>query len=147
MVIAVDYMKDIFNVFDKSDSINVYTVGEVTSYKKGTKEYKGIIECWYEMIEDAYDMPAFGVSLHNETLEAMKNGRWIEFEFAEKLECNGLPFEKLLIQVENVYQGFNLIRYNPEKGYDGRCFYFNLVDKDMSKLSEYLAFLGQNTAK
>lgn len=146
MVIAVNYMREIFNVFEKADSINVYTVGDMKSYKSGTEEYKGIITCWYDMIEDAYDMPAFGVSLHNETLEAMKSGRWIEFEFGSKQEYNGMTFEKLLIQVESVYQGFNLIRFNSEKGYDGRCFYFNLVDKDMSKLSDYLAVLGQKSA-
>lgn len=142
MVIMANYMREIFEVFDKADAINVYTVENLKSYKSGTDEYNGIISRWNEMIENAYDMPAFGVSLHNETLEALKNGRWIEFEFNEKQTYNGMTFEKLLIQVESVFQGFNLIRYNSEKGYDGRCFYFNLVDKDMSELSDYLAFLG-----
>lgn len=142
MVIMANYMREIFEAFDKADAINVYTVGNLKSYKSGTDEYNGIILRWNEMTENAYDMPAFGVSLHNETLEALKNGRWIEFEFNEKQTYNGMTFEKLLIQVESVFQGFNLIRYNSEKGYDGRCFYFNLVDKDMSELSDYLAFLG-----
>lgn len=143
MAITVNYMSDISNVFENADCINVYTEGVVKAYKSGTDEFKGIIACWYEMIEGAYDMPAFGVSLHNETLDAMKSGRWIEFEFDNKQEHNGMSFEKLLIQVESAYKGFNLIRYNPEKGYYGRCFYFNLVDKDMSQLSDYLAFLGR----
>ena len=145
MVIAVNYMREIFNVFDKADCINVYTAGDMKSYKSGTEEFKGIISCWNEMTEGAYDMPAFGVSLHDQTLEAMKSGRWIEFEFSKKQEYNGMTFEKLLIQVESVYQGFNLIRYNSEKGYEGRCFFFNLVDKDMSVLSDFLAVLGQKS--
>ena len=143
MAISVNYMSDISNVFENADCINVHTEGVVKAYKSGTDEFKGIIACWYEMIEGAYDMPAFGVSLHNETLDAMKSGRWIEFEFDNKQEHNGMSFEKLLIQVESGFKGFNLIRYNAEKGYYGRCFYFNLVDKDMSQLSDYLAFLGQ----
>lgn len=143
MVIAVNYMREIFNVFEKADCIKVYTAGDIKSYKSGTEEYSGIISCWYEMIEHAYEMPAFGVSLNNETLEAMNSGRWIEFEFDKKQEYNGMPFEKLLIQVESVFKGFNLIRFNRENGYSGRCFYFNLVDRDMSNLSDYLAILGQ----
>ncbi|MCH5142697.1 MAG: hypothetical protein J1G07_03165 [Clostridiales bacterium] len=143
MVIAINYMREISNVFEKADCINVYTEGEVKSYKSGTDEFKGIITCWYEMIEGAYDMPAFGVSLHDETLEAMKSGRWIEFEFDNKQEHNGMSFEKLLIQVESGFKGFNLIRYNAEMGYYGRCFYFNLVNNDMSRLSDYLTVLGK----
>lgn len=142
MVIAVNYMREIFTCFEKADSINVYTAGDVKTYKSGTNEFKGIISCWDEMLENAYDMPAFGVSLHADTLEAIKSGRWIEFEFSKKQEYNGMTFEKLLIQVESVYKGFNLIRYNPENGYSGRCFYFNLVDNDMSNLNDYLAILG-----
>ncbi|MCH5148846.1 MAG: hypothetical protein J1G05_05755 [Clostridiales bacterium] len=143
MVIAANYMREISNVFEKSDCINVYTAGDVKTYKSGTDEFKGIISCWYEMIEGAYDMPAFGVSLHAETLEAMKSGKWIEFVFNEKKVYNGMTFEKLLIQIESGFKGFNLIRYNSENGYSGRCFYFNLVDNDMSKLSDYLADFGQ----
>ena len=142
MVIAVNYMREIFEVFDKAECINVYTNGEVKSYRCGTTEFNGIMECWNEMLEGAYDMPAFGVSLHNETLEVMRIGRWIEFEFDQKKKYNGMTFERLLIQVESAFQGFNLIRFNAENGYAGRCFFFNLVDKDMSKLSDYLAVLG-----
>lgn len=144
MVITVEYMRDIFQVFDKAESINVYTFGEMNPYKNGTEEFNNIIACMNEMLEGAYDMPAFGVSLHNETVEAMKSGRWIEFEFGNKHEYNGMTFEKLLIQVESIFKGFNLIRYNSGKGYDGRCYFINLVDNDMSKLCEYLAFLGSN---
>ena len=146
MVIAVEYMREIINVFDKAERIKVFSEGEATTYNCGTDEYKGITECWYEMIANAYEMPAFGVSLNNETVKALKSGRWIEFDFGKRLEINGMPFEKLLIQVESNYKGFNLIRYTKERGYDGRCFYLNLVDNDMLKLSEYLAFLAQNTA-
>ena len=146
MVIVANYMREIFEVFDKADSINVYNDGKAESYKCGTEEYNGIISCWYEMLENAYDMPAFGVSLNRETLEVMKNGRWIEFQFNKKLKHNCMTYEKLLIKVESAFQGFNLIRFNSENGYEGRCFYFNLVDKDMRKLSDYLAFLSQKSA-
>ncbi len=139
-------MEDIFNVYEKAVAINVYTVGDKKTYQSGTKEFRDILKCWNEMLENAYDMPAYGVSLHKQTLEEMKSGRWIEFDFGKQLEYNGMPFEKLLVQVESVYQGFNLIRYNKKGGYDGRCFYINLVGKDMSKLCEFLALLGQKPA-
>ena len=145
MVIVANYMREIFEVFDKADCINVYADGAVKYYKSGTEEYNAIILRWNEMLEGAYEMPAFGVSLNKETLEVMKSGRWIEFQFAQKYKCNGMTFEKLLIKVESAFQGFNLIRFNTENGYEGRCFYFNLVDRDMSKLNEYLTFLEQKS--
>ena len=142
MVIAVNYMRELFNVFEKAACINVYSSGDIKAYKSGSDVFKGIMKCWNEMIEGAYDMPAFGVSLHADTLEAMKSGRWIEFEFPKKLEYNGMTFEKLLIQVVSGYKGFNLIRYNTENGYSGRCYFFNLVDRDMSNFSDFLANLA-----
>lgn len=142
-MLTVENMEDIFNVFDKAECINIYTAGDIKTYLKGSEEYSGIVGRWEKMIDGAHDMPAFGVSLNDHTLEAMKSGRWIEFDFKKKLEHGGMPYEKLLVQVESVYTGFNLIRYNKKGGYDGRCFYFDLVGKDMGELCDYLAIIGQ----
>ena len=43
-----------------------------------------------------------------------------------------MPFEKLLVEVGKEFYGFNIIRYTSERGYDGRCFYIDLVNKNMS---------------
>ena len=54
-------------------------------------------------------MPALGVSLHNETLEALKNGKWIRLEFQNQQDFNGLVFSALLFKLEET-GGVNLIR-------------------------------------
>ena len=50
---------------------------------------------------------------------------------------NEMPFETLLINVEKDWSGFNIIRKHDSK-YEGRCFYINLENADMSKLYELL---------
>ncbi|MDE5721825.1 MAG: hypothetical protein K2I30_03690 [Clostridia bacterium] len=124
--------------FEKAENINVYNDGEVITYSPHTDGYKSILKGWTAMIENAHLMPAFGVSLNNETVKAMKKGLWVEFDFNKLYESNGLPYEKLLIEVNSGYSGFNLIRYMQEYGYDGRCFYYDLVSKDMSSLYNLL---------
>ena len=131
-------MEEIHEVFDCADTINVYNGGAKTVYSSGGKEYSKILACWNDMINGAHDMPAFGVSLDRYTKEEMKKGLWVEFDFKKLLECNGMPFQKLLISVEKGAQGFNLIRYNSDVGYDGRCFYLDLVGKNMGKFYDLL---------
>lgn len=131
-------MEEIHEVFDCADSINVYNGGAKTAYSSGGKEYSKILACWNDMINGAHDMPAFGVSLDRYTKEEMKKGLWVEFDFKKVLECNGMPFEKLLVSVEKGAQGFNLIRYNSDVGYDGRCFYLDLIGKNMGNFYDLL---------
>ena len=131
-------MEEINETFDYAEIINVYNNGAKTSYFSGGKEYNEILACWNDMIDGAHDMPAFGVSLDNYTKEEMKKGLWVEFDFKKILECNGMPFEKLLVSVEKDSQGFNLIRYNSDYGYNGRCFYLDLVGKNMGNFYDLL---------
>ena len=90
------------------------------------------------MIDGAHQMPAFGVSINEYTVQEMKKGKWLEFVFPEQTECDGMPFERLLINVQKEGYGFNLIRYNAEQGYDGRCFYLDLVNKNTGNLYNIL---------
>ena len=129
---------EIFEVFDEAEIINVYDVGVKTAYSAGEGKYNEILASWNKMIDGAHDMPAYGVSLDNLTRNELKSGLWVEFEFGRVLECNGMPFEKLLIQVDKEFQGFNLIRYNTGYGYDGRCFYFDLNGKNMGNFHDLL---------
>ena len=131
-------MEEINEAFDYAEIINVYNGGVKTAYSSGGEEYNKILACWNEMINGAHDMPAFGVSLDSYTKAEMKKGLWVEFEFGKVLECNGMPFEKLLVAVEKGSQGFNLIRYNSDCGYDGRCFYLDLFGKNMDNLYDLL---------
>ena len=129
------------NAFEKAKNINVYNDGKAVTYSAQTDEYKSILKAWNEMLEGAHLMPAFGVSLNRETVKAMKEGLWVEFDFNNVYESGGLPYEKLLIAVKSGDSGFNLIRYMQECGYDGRCFYYDLVSKDMSGLYDLLGSL------
>ncbi|MDE6585358.1 MAG: hypothetical protein K2K80_01595 [Clostridia bacterium] len=131
-------MENLCEVFESSEAINIYKEGVKTSYSVGEKEYIDILSCWNKMIENSREMPAFGVSLNHYTLAEMKNGLWVEFEFDGKIEVNGMDFEKLLIDVRKEHSGFNLIRYNSRSGYDGRCYYLDLVDKNMAVLYDIL---------
>ena len=120
------------DIIETSESINVYNNGEVTVYGVEDAAYNQIIEGWTVMTKNAHDMPAYGVSLNKETLKAMNSGLWVEFDFGKPTEYNGMPFEKLLVEVNKGFYGFNIIRYTKQNGYDGRCFYIDLVNKDMN---------------
>ncbi|MDE6000759.1 MAG: hypothetical protein K2N33_05445 [Clostridia bacterium] len=132
---------DLYKVFDKTESINVYNDGEVNNYVANQKQFEEILISWNNMIDGAHEMPAYGVSLNRETLKALNSGLWVEFVFDGVYESNGMPYEKLLIQVEKAFTGFNLIRYSTEYGYDGRCFYYDLANRNMDNLYDILVNL------
>jgi len=132
---------EIEEVFDETEEIIVYNDGTKTSYGSGDDNFGTIMSSWKELLCGAHQMPAYGVSLNKETVKAMKSGLWTEFVFDGERKSNGMPFEKLLVNVVPDYYGFNLIRYNSEYGYDGRCFYVDLVNKDMSKFYNVLVNL------
>ena len=131
-------MEEVYQVFDNAQQINVYNEGVKTVYSAGSAEYEKILSCWNGLLQGAHQMPAFGVSLNSETVKAVKHGLWAEFCFECEYECGGLPFEKLLVNVESASQGFNLIRYTAEYGYDGRCIYIDLVGKNMGNFYDIL---------
>lgn len=137
MIMDIELQK----VFTCAENINVYNCGEIENYSANRNEYKLILDSWNKMISEAHDMPAFGVSLNNETVKAMKKGLWVEFDFNKVYESNGMPYEKLLIEVKEDNYGFNLIRYTKERGYDGRCFYYDLVNKNMSEFYNLISNL------
>ncbi len=114
------------------ESINVYNAGEIICYNKQNEKFNKICAVWQGMLAASHQMPAYGVSLHGETSKAIKEGVWVEFNFAQTFSNGGMPFEKLLVHADPEATGFNVIRYNKGVGYDGRCFYFDLLNHDMS---------------
>ncbi len=120
------------NIENFVSAIYVYNGGEITLYSDGDAKFQKIVASWRGMLAQSHRMPAFGVSLNAETSKAIKEGVWVEFEFNQPLSSDGMRFEKLLINVVPEYTGFNVIRYNSDAGYDGRCFYFDLINHDMS---------------
>lgn len=94
-----------------------------------------------QMLEDSHEMPAVGVSIHTETLIAIKSGTWLKLQYDNTKMLNNITFDELLIEIKPDFTGFNIIRGN--KGiYEGRCFYIDLVNKDMSKLYNYIQELN-----
>lgn len=124
------------NIFSNSSSIIIYNDGTAVQFYKGGEEYTRILNEWNELVADAYEMPAFGVSLDSLTRKDMKYGEWLEFVFDGKCEYNEMPFEKLLVKVEESYAGFNIVRYMSDVGYSGRCYHLQLNGKNMAELSK-----------
>ena len=120
------------NITQYASGVNVYIEGESAAYPVGSEKFEEICASWNNMLDGAYTMPAFGVSLHEETLREMGRGVWAEFEFDGQYSSDGMTYEKLLVTVRPDWRAFNIVRYTAESGYYGRCFHYNLGGKDMS---------------
>ena len=118
-------MNPIQNNKPQPPCVVVYHAGETISSPKDEAVYNDLFETFKTMIKDARSMPAFGVSLDNETRDAMKNGTWIEFVFDSTQSHNDMLFDSLLINVVPEHTGFNIVRKYQGK-YEGRCFYLDI---------------------
>lgn len=123
---------DLNNITQYAKAVNVYIEGDKQIYPVGEDNFNKICVQWNAMLESAHIMPAFGVSLHNETVREMKKGVWMEFDFDGQYSSNGMSYEKLLVAVRPEWMAFNIVRYTSERGYDGRCFHYNLGTENMS---------------
>ena len=132
--------ENIIDCFSHASSINIYIDNEKTTFIKGSDEFINILSALEMLTQDSHEMPAFSVSLDYETKKAIKDGVWLELNYSSKQAVNELPFSSLLIEVNENYYGFNLIRKQNGK-YEGRCFYLNLNNKNMSALHSYLISL------
>lgn len=121
------------NQIEFANSITIYNNGIISEFSEKDSEFLTIKQAYKTMLENHYEMPAFSVSLHNETINALNDGVWIELGFPRTFTHKQLAFEKLLIKVDKESCGFNLIRFNENK-YDGRCFYINLINSTMENL-------------
>ena len=117
--------KSITNYFSKATAITIIHNGTKSSYLKGDDKFEEILSALNKITAGAHDMPAYGVSLDKDTKKAIESGLWLELKFKKAETFNELPFESLLFEINESYQGFNLIRKN-NNTYDGRCFYLNL---------------------
>lgn len=124
--------------FLQAEEITVYNQGIQSSYACGEEQYNKIVTQWSNMLAQSLTMPAFGVSLNDYTVNAMKSGVWVEFSYGRELSIHEMPFEKLLVEVKPEYKSFNVIRYLPQYGYAGRCFYLDLQGEDMSAVYNLL---------
>ena len=101
------------------------------------EDLKELNDVLNDMLHDSHTMPAFGVSIHTETLKAMQKGVWLKLQYNGTQYVLDMPFDELLIKVQPDFRGFNIIRGN--KGiYDGRCYYIDLVNNTMQPLYDFV---------
>lgn len=115
----------LFNNIADTSQIVVFNQGSTSVLNHNDDKFEMILNAFLNTIKNAREMPAFGVSLHDETISALKLGIWIEFVFDRPQSHNDMPFESLLVSVEPDHTGINLIRKQNGK-FDGRCFYLDL---------------------
>lgn len=134
---------DIYEAINDCYEIEVIVDNNINRFDSNSDEYSKILNELNNMLEDSHEMPAFGVSLDNETKEAKKTGLWIELNYLTINTHNEMPFDSLLIEVQKDWSGFNIYRGN--KGvYEGRCFYIDLTDNNMNNLYELLIISQEN---
>jgi hypothetical protein len=136
---TVNYLQDfrLYDFFSDSNKITIFNNGTTHEFTPDSAEFKEIMKEFLYLINDAHEMPAYGVSLHEETTQALSNGLWLKFDFDEEREHNDMPFTSLLIYVNPQDQGFNLIREYQQR-YEGRCFFLSLQQNTMQPLFEVI---------
>lgn len=131
---------NILEIMTTANEIIIYNNNQEVSFEPDSQEFNKIVEELSNLSQSSREAPAFGVSLHNETITAMEEGLWIEANFNKTISHNDMPFDSLLIQVVGEYSGFNIIRKYDNK-YEGRCFYVDLIDTNLSSLENILLTL------
>lgn len=124
-------------IFSEAQMVKVYNDGqEIVMSQQVKSEFDTL---FVEALDDARQMPAFGVSIHKLTVEEMKSGIWVKFIYQQTMEADGMPFDELLVHVQKDMHGVNIIRGNGGT-YNGRCFYLDL-DGTLDKVYDFLANL------
>ena len=101
------------------------------------QDVEGLNKIMDDMLKDGHTMPAFGVSIHTETLKAIQKGVWLKLQYNGTQVVDEMMFDELLIEVNPEFSGFNIIRGN--RGiYEGRCYYIDLIDKNMKTLYDFI---------
>lgn len=121
-------------IFDDCSKIKIYKNGKTKYIDKGTKEFDKILQQWQLDCNDGYEMPAYFVALHSETTQAMKNGLYIEFIFEQPMSHNEMPYDALVLKLENNQYGYTLIRHH-NGVYEGRCFHLHRLDPNNALLN------------
>ncbi len=124
------------DLFSQASTIKFYKDGQ--ELVLSTEEQEKFEDLFCQAIENSLEKPAYSVSLHDQTVEAMKEGFWVKFIFNQTMVKHEMPFDELLIHIEQDCHGLNVIRGNNGK-YEGRCFYLDLE----GTLDDVYNFLNQ----
>lgn len=127
MITVFDNENNLIDCLEFVDGFEVFQNGQSFKINKNEHKFKMI----YAKIENLFCnsrlMPAFGVSLHAETQNALQNDEWLQINFSNEMVKNGLPFTSLLFKLEKT-SGINLIRLHNNK-YEGRCIFLDLDEE------------------
>ena len=107
----INQINNIQDCFNNSTTINLIIDGDFKTFNQNSKQYKNYVD----IVKTTKKL----------TKQEIKNGVWIQFNFDRVYKNSQMPFDGLLIKIENQSYGLNLIRKYNNK-YDGRCFYLNL---------------------
>ena len=122
MLYQQNYFMTMYNTLEHLESIELIQNGKI--HKLSQQEFQQTFARLQDLFGEARVMPAFGVSIHEETVNAMQDGEWLKLNYNSEMDKEGLLFTSLLFRLEEC-QGFNLIRLYGER-YDGRCIYLDL---------------------
>lgn len=109
------------------ESFFVFQNGVKKVFKQNDENFKALKNEIINILQQSRLMPAFGVSLHNETIVEMQKGNWLQINFLNEMNLVGLLLDSLLIKLEKT-NGINLIRLHNGK-YEGRCIYLDFDEE------------------
>ncbi len=115
------------DLLEKVSSFTIFKRGKETKINKEDSGFDKIFSHLEEVFKKGEVMPAYGVSLHDETQNALLADTWLQINFDEQLTKNELPFSALLFRLDEVY-GVDLIRLFNDR-YDGRCIHLSFFEK------------------
>lgn len=122
-ILLCSFSSNVLDLFDEVNMIEFYYNGQQIEISSDQQEKFEELFC--NALEGAQQMPAFGVSLHDLTMQNMKEGLWIKFIYNKTIVKSEMPFDSILINITKDCHGINLIRGNDEI-FEGRCYYLNL---------------------
>ena len=135
MVIYNDNENSLHNCLKFVENFEIFNAGKGKKIDETDIRFNRIFQNLENVFKNSFLLPAFGVSLHQETLNERENGVWLQINFKKVQTKNGLNFNSLLFKLEKT-QGFNLIRLY-ENRYEGRCLFLDLdFEQDLNSIIE-----------
>jgi len=132
----------IYEAIKGCEKVEIVVDNITTVVDNGSDNYTQIFDELDKMLNNAHEMPAFGVSLDNEVNEALKTGVWLKLIYSDTITYNEMTFDTLLIEVQKNWNGFNIHRGN-NGIFEGRCYYISLTDTNMDNLYELLQDINE----
>ena len=135
MILDLEYLNSMQEIMKDIQGFEIIKNGEITQIDSSHSLFQNIYNNVENLIQNSRLEPAFGVSLHNQTLDEIENNEFLKIKFNKQLIINDLPFECLLIKLDEECYGTNIIREN-NSNYFGRCFY--LFFNEMQNLKDLI---------